>query len=263
MKFIDFKIQDHVAQLRLNRPEVRNAFKPEMIAEIRQVFENDIARDKSLRAVVLSGAGASFSAGGDLEWMKSMAQFSFEQNQQDARDLFAMYQAMKDCEVPLLGKIHGHAMGGGVGLTAVCDIVAAESSTKFALSEVRLGIVPAVISPFVLDKISVAWAHRYMLTGDQFSAQEAMTAGLVHFVGEQKTCDLFIQNILASLFDSGPEAVRETKKLLKFCLREKDSAKVQTECTKIIAERRSSAEGQEGLSAFLNKAKASFKVVPK
>jgi methylglutaconyl-CoA hydratase len=126
MKFIDFKIQDHIAHLRLNRPEVRNAFKPEMISEIRHVFENDIARDKSLRAVVLSGAGASFSAGGDLDWMKSMAQFTFEQNQQDARDLFAMYLAMKNCEVPLLGKIHGHAMGGGVGLAAVCDIVAAE-----------------------------------------------------------------------------------------------------------------------------------------
>lgn len=263
MKFIEFTIENQIARLKLNRPEVRNAFNPEMIAEIRKVFETDIAFEPKLRAVVLSGAGASFCAGGDLAWMRSMASFSFEQNQQDARELFTMYRAMRNCEVPLLANIHGHAMGGGVGLTAVCDIVAAEKSTSFALSEVRLGIVPAVICPFVLEKLSLPWAYRYMLTGDAFSAEQAQAAGLVHFIGAQKDCDLFLQNILNSLFTSGPEAVRETKKLLRYCRREQDLAKLEGQCSKVIAERRASAEGQEGLNAFLNKKKASFQQVLK
>ena len=261
-KYIQFSHQDQVAHLVLNRPDVRNAFNPEMISEIEEVFKTQLPLISGLRAVILSGAGSSFCAGGDLEWMKSMAEFSFEQNQSDAHELFTMFAMMKNCEIPLIGLIHGHAMGGGVGLTAVCDIVAAVENTEFALSEVRLGIVPAVISSFVLEKMSASSARRYMLTGDKFSAIEALSTGLVQFVGTKIACDSFIEDILKSLFESGPEAVRETKKLIKFCLSEKDPAKVQAECTRVIATRRASSEGQEGLKAFLNKTRPNFKMAP-
>ncbi len=259
-KFIQFSHQDHVAQLVLNRPNVRNAFNPEMIAEIKEIFQTQLPSISNLRALILSGAGSSFCAGGDLEWMKSMAQFSFAQNQADARELFSMFQLMKNCEIPLIGLIHGHAMGGGVGLTAVCDIVAAVDQTEFALSEVRLGVVPAVISTFVLEKMAPGLARRYMLTGDKFSATEALSAGLVHFVGSKAQCDTYVEDLLKSFFASGPEAVRETKRLLRFCMLESDLAKIESECSRIIAERRASAEGQEGLMAFLNKSKPSFKI---
>ncbi len=259
-KHIQFSHHDHIARLVLHRPEVRNAFNPEMISEIEEVFKIQIPLLSDLRAVVLSGSGNSFCAGGDLEWMKSMAKFSFEQNQNDARDLFSMFSLMKNCEVPLIGLVHGHAMGGGVGLTAVCDIVAAVEKTEFALSEVRLGIVPAVISPFVLEKMSSSSARRYMLTGDKFAAAEALASGLIHFVGSQAECDLFVSAILKSLFSSGPEAVRETKRLIKFCLYEKDFSKLESECSRMIATRRASAEGQDGLQAFLSKTQPKFKI---
>ena len=259
-KFIQFSHQDHIAHVVLNRPDMRNAFNPEMISEIEEIFKIQLPLISGLRAVLLSGAGASFCAGGDLEWMKSMAQFSFEQNHKDARELFSMFLSMKNCEVPLIGFVHGHAMGGGVGLAAVCDIVAAESHTEFALSEVRLGIAPAVISTFVLEKMTPSSARRYMLTGDKFSATEARDHGLVNFAGSKTECDSFIESILKSLFDSGPEAVRETKKLIKFCLFEKDLSRIESECTRLIATRRASPEGQEGLKAFLNKTKPNFKI---
>ncbi len=264
-KFIQFSHQDHVARIILNRPDVRNAFNPEMISEIEEVFKIQLPLISELRAVVLTGAGSSFCAGGDLEWMKSMAQFGFDQNLSDARDLFSMFSIIKNCPVPVIGYIHGHAMGGGVGLTSVCDIVAAEMNTEFALSEVRLGIVPAVISPFVLEKMTPSTARRYMLTGDKFTASEALRSGLINFAGSKSDCDIFLEGILESLFDSGPEAVQETKRLIKFCLFEKDLAKIESECTRVIATRRASPEGQDGLKAFLGKTKPKFKIsrVPK
>ncbi len=261
-KFVQFSHQNHVAHLVLSRPDVRNAFNSEMISEIDEIFRIQLPLLSDLRAVVLSGAGASFSAGGDLEWMKSMASFTIEQNHSDARSLFSMFAAMKTCEVPLVGYVHGHAMGGGVGLAAVCDIVACEKATEFALSEVRLGIAPAVIAPFVLEKMSLSSARRFMLTGDKFSASEALSAGLVNFIGTKADCDAYIESILKSLFDSGPLAVRAVKKHLNFCLYEKDLEKLEAECTSLIARLRTSPEGQEGLQAFLNKSKASFKLGP-
>lgn len=262
-KFVQFSHHNHVAYLVLNRPEIRNAFNSEMISEIEEIFRIQLPLLSDLRAVVLSGAGASFCAGGDLEWMKSMAEYTREQNIADARSLFSMFSLMKACEIPLIGLVHGHAMGGGVGLTAVCDIVACETATEFALSEVRLGIAPAVIAPFVLEKMSSSIARRYMLTGDKFSASEAFSAGLVHFVGSQSKCGGFVEGILKSLFDSGPLAVRAAKKHLKFCLYEKDISKLEDECTSVIANLRTSPEGQDGLQAFLNKSKATFRIPSK
>ena len=231
-----------------------------MISEIDEVFRSQIPLLSDLRAVMLSGSGASFSAGGDLEWMKSMANYSLDQNLTDASNLFSMFASMKNCEIPLIGYIHGHAMGGGVGLTSVCDIVACESETKFALSEVRLGIAPAVIAPFVLEKMSSSSARRYMLTGDSFTAREALACGLVHFVGNKTECDSFLNSVVKSLLDSGPQAVRATKKHIKFCLSENDLEKIEDECTRIIAGLRTSPEGQDGLQAFLTKSKPSFKI---
>jgi methylglutaconyl-CoA hydratase len=259
-KFVQFSHQDHVAHLVLNRPDVRNAFNQEMISEIEEIFQIQLPLLSDLRAVVLTGAGLSFSSGGDLEWMKSMVTYTMEQNLADARSLFSMFNSMKNCPVPLVGYVHGHAMGGGVGLTAVCDIVACENATEFALSEVRLGIAPAVIAPFVLEKMSPSSARRYMLTGDKFSAAEALAFGLVNFTGTKAECDTFIESTLKSFFDSGPEAVRAAKQHLKFCLFEKDVTKLEAECTRVIASRRVSAEGQDGLKAFLNKTKPNFKI---
>ncbi|MGE0761945.1 MAG: enoyl-CoA hydratase-related protein [Bdellovibrionales bacterium] len=251
MKHLLLKEVEQVCTVTLNRPDKHNAFHPEMIRELTEVFQA-LEKRSDLRAVVLEGAGPSFSAGGDLEWMKSMVKFSNEENVADADRLFAMYQAMAECSLPLIGCVHGNVMGGGLGLVAVCDIVCAEVSTKFSFSEARIGIAPAVISPWVLRKCPQGLVREVMLSARVFSADEAKSYGLIHQVGRSLEIDEFMRSTLHNFSQCGPQAVREAKRLMNFVASQSWSLQ-RGQATKVIAERRASAEGQEGLKAFLEK----------
>lgn len=240
-----------VMNVALNRPEKRNAFQPEMIRELTQVFAG-VESDPTVRAVLLTGEGVTFCAGGDLEWMKSMAQFTRDENLRDAEGLFDMFATIRSCPVPLIGRIHGHAMGGGLGLVALCDIVAAESRTVFCFSEVKWGLVPSVISPFVREKMEHRWAHEWMLTARTFTAADAQRASLIQFHGDTAQVDAYIEETLNLLNQAAPGALRETKKIL-LAQSQVDWKEMRRLTCQVIADRRVSAEGQRGLQAFLEK----------
>jgi methylglutaconyl-CoA hydratase len=222
------------------RPERRNAFDAALIAELTAAF----AGVGDARAVILSGDGPSFSAGADVEWMRSSIELSYDENVADARRLRAMLDAIDGCPAPVVARVQGHALGGGCGLVACCDVVIAEPSAQFAFSEVKLGIVPAVISPFALAKIGSSAARRFFVTGERFNADTALRIELVHEVTED--LDEAVAHVVRELLSSGPEAARAAKSIA----RHPASA---DETTRLIAERRTSAEGQEGLKAFLEK----------
>jgi methylglutaconyl-CoA hydratase len=225
----------------LARPERRNAFDAGLIAELTEAF-GSVPDD--VRAVLLSGDGASFSAGADVEWMRSSIELSYEENVADARRLRKMLESIDSCPAPVVARVHGHALGGGCGLVACSDIVASAPDTVFAFSEVKLGIIPAVISPFALAKIGPSAARRYFVTGEPFDARTALRIGLVHEVAED--LDATVRRIVENLHSAGPEAARHAKKLV---LERPDGLGTERR----IAQRRTSEEGQEGLRAFLEK----------
>lgn len=241
----------NVLTISLNRPEKRNAFFPEMIREITKAFKAT-AKDKELRAVLLTGEGPSFCSGGDLEWMKSMAKYSLQQNLKDADELFEMYWAIWNCPVPVVGKMFGHCFGGGAGMAAVCDIVAAESETQFCFSEVKWGLAPSVISPFVKSVASPSKVSEWFMTAKNFRAPEALAGGLIAFSGAMAEVDFFLEETFKNILNAAPEAVRETKKLVR-SYAAVDFKKARPKVTKLIAQRRISKEGQRGLEAFLEK----------
>ena len=229
-----------VLRVTLARPERRNAFDAALIAEVTEAFA-DVG---DTRAVVLSGEGEAFCAGADVEWQRASIDLSYEENVADALRLFAMCDAIDSCPAPVVARVHGYALGGGSGLVACSDIVVADSQTVFGFTEVRLGIVPAVISPFVLPRIG-AHARRYFLTGERFGAEVALRIGLVSEVANGNLDERFeavVQNLLAG----GPEAVRAAKELVH----DRPAGQGAAE---IAAARRTSAEGQDGLRAFLEK----------
>jgi methylglutaconyl-CoA hydratase len=251
MKYLIITEMDHVAYVKLHRPEMRNAFNPEMIAEITKTFL-DLEKRQDVRAVVLQGEGKAFCAGGDLNWMKEMVNFSFEQNLQDSTVLFEMFEAIAQCTLPVIGLVHGAAFGGALGLIAACDEVIAEEGTQFCFSEVKLGIAPAVISAFVQRKAVPGKIRPLMLSAVVFNPHIAQQAGLITEVVAAGDGHTALQRVLQPYMQAGPEAVRETKKLLNNL--ESFTWKQQKEATaKVIAERRASPEGQEGLRAFLEK----------
>lgn len=251
MKQLKITQNQNVVTVALNRPEKRNAFQPEMIGEITKFFKS-LQKDKKVRAVLLTGEGESFCSGGDLEWMKSMAKYSKKENLKDANDLFEMFWLIRNCPVPVIGKVCGHAFGGGAGLTAVCDIVAAEQKTQFCFSEVKWGLVPAVISPFVVERVRPTYIREWFLTARVFLANEAVMAGLANFEGNQADVDDYIEQTLGFILAAAPEAVRATKALHQSYSRI-DWKKMRPQVTKLIAQRRASEEGQLGLQAFLLK----------
>jgi methylglutaconyl-CoA hydratase len=222
------------------RPERRNAFDAELISELTEAF----SRADDVRAVVLAGEGKSFSAGADVDWMRSSIELTYEENVADARRLRMMLEAINSCPAPVIARVHGHALGGGCGLVACADIAVAAPDARFAFSEVRLGIIPAVISPFALAKIGPSAARRYFVTGERFDAQTALRIGLVHEVAED--LDGAVERILAELRRAGPEAVRHAKQLV---VERPDGLGTERR----IAQRRTSDEGQEGLRAFVEK----------
>jgi methylglutaconyl-CoA hydratase len=226
----------------LARPDRRNAFDAALIAELREAFQ-DVG---DARAVVLAGDGESFCAGADVEWMRSSIDLSYEENVQDARRLRQMLETIDECPAPVVVRVHGHALGGGLGLVACADIAVAASDAQFAFSEVKLGIVPSVISPFALAKIGPSAARRYFATGERFGADVALRIGLVHEVDDD--VDAALERVLGELLSAGPEAARHAKRLV---LDRPDALATERR----IAERRTSDEGQEGLRAFLDKRK--------
>jgi len=228
------------------RPERRNAFDAELIAELTEAFDG-VGDD--VRAVLLAGEGKSFSAGADVDWMRSSIELSYEENVADARRLRRMLETIDSCPAPVVARVHGHALGGGCGLVACSDIVVAAPDTKFAFSEVKLGIIPAVISPYALAKVGASAARRYFVTGERFDADTALRIGLVHEVAEE--LDAAVDAVVAELRTAGPEATRHAKKLV---LERPDGLGTERR----IAQRRTSDEGQEGLRAFLEKRDASW-----
>lgn len=246
MKNINITTEQDIKIIELNRSEVKNAFNPEMISEITEAFKN-FSADKSVRAIALKGAGTAFCAGADLNWMKSMVDFSFEQNITDSEKLWEMFEAIAFCEVPVIGLVHGAAFGGALGLIACCDYVLADESTKFSFSEVKLGLAPAVISSFVLRKCADAQVRPYMLNAEVFDSTTAQRMGLVHQIKNLNEANAEVKKFSGL----GIEALRETKKLLNQLNVSWSEQKKLT--TKVISERRMSHEGQERLKTFLKK----------
>jgi methylglutaconyl-CoA hydratase len=230
-----------VLRVTLARPERRNAFDPTLIDGLADAFA-DVG---DARAVVLDGEGHSFSAGADIEWMRASVDLTEEENVEDAMRFERMLEAVDACAAPVVARVHGHVLGGAAGLIACTDIAVAAEDTVFGFSEVRLGIVPAMISSFVIARIGPGAARRYFLTGERFSAREALRIGLVHEVPED--LDEACARIVESLLAGGPAAVRAAKRLVH------DAPLTAVEASRRIGERRASPEGQEGLRAFLEK----------
>jgi len=229
-----------VLRVTLARPKRRNAFDAALIAELTEAFA-DVG---DARAVVFAGDGPSFCAGADVEWQRSSIDLSYEQNVEDAMRLYRMLETIDACPAPVVCRVQGFALGGGSGLVACADVAVAAPDAVFGFTEVRLGIIPAVISPFVLAKIGPGAARRYFLTGERFGAEAALRIGLVHEVSDR--ADEVVDEVVAGILAGGPEAVRAAKRLA----RERPHGRATAE---IAAERRTSAEGQEGLRAFLDR----------
>jgi methylglutaconyl-CoA hydratase len=233
----------------LNRPEVRNAFNDELIARLADAFA---AVTKETRAVVLSGAGEAFCAGGDLEWMRKAAGYTHEENQRDALRLARLFRAIVDCPAVVIARVAGPAFGGGCGLVASSDIAIASDDSKFAFSEVKLGLIPATISPFVIPKIGAGHARALFATGEPFTAEHALRIGLVHEVVAKDQLDEAVNRKLKHIFASGQEAIHQAKRLIK------DHPLSLDDASRRLADARSGKEGKEGVAAFLEKRKASF-----
>ncbi len=245
-----------VATVTLARPDVRNAFDEAMIEDLTRAF-GEFTAGGEWRAVVLTGEGKSFCAGADVSWMRRAAGYSPEENREDARRMARMLRTIDTCPIPVVGKIFGAAIGGGVGLTAVCDIAVAAAGTVFSLAEVKLGILPAAISPYVLRAIGARNARDFFLTGERFDAAEARRIGLVHLVAEDGDLDAAVARKVDAILGSGPEAVAAAKNLIDRVARMGiDEAFPAT--ADAIAERRASSEGREGLTAFLEKRRPSW-----
>jgi methylglutaconyl-CoA hydratase len=246
-----------IEHLTLNRPDVRNAFNDEMIAELAAWADAQHA-DLTVRAAVLRGAGPVFCAGGDLAWMASTVGYTREQNLRDADALARMYSRLDTLPVPLIGCVQGAALGGGSGLAAVCDIVVASRDATFGFTEVRLGIVPAVISPYVVAKIGRSAARELFLTGARFSADRAREIGLVHAVVEAVDLEGEVRRVVEGILACGPQAIAATKALIRR-VATGPSAGTAALAAETLADARVSDEGQEGLRAFLDKRPAAWR----
>lgn len=241
-----------VVTVTMDRPEVRNAFDADLIARLRTTFEG-LHDEPELRAVVLTGADGIFSAGADLNWMKGMVGHSFEENVTDSRDFESMLRAVHACPRPVIARIEGHALGGGTGLVACCDIAVATRDALFAFSEVRLGIIPAVISPYVIRKVAPTHARHLFLTGERFDARRAREIGLVHDVVADDELDEVVSEVVDGLLRGGPRAQGEIKALLAELRRRPDLDDAADYTVETIARLRVSDEGQEGMNAFLER----------
>ncbi len=248
--------QNKIATITMRRAEMHNAFNVQLIEDLHTAF-TDLSTDQRLHAVVLTGDGPSFSAGADLNMMKASTTFTQEQNLNDALRLADLFDLINTYPCPVVARVNGTAMGGGVGLVSVCDIVIAAENARFAFSEVKLGIAPAVISPYVVRKIGETHARVLFVTGERFSAAHAREIGLVHIVASLEELDAAVEKVLRELLSSGPLAIRACKAIaMNVTHMDHDTARQYT--ARIIATLRVSDEGQEGLHSFLEKRKPSW-----
>jgi methylglutaconyl-CoA hydratase len=248
-----------VLEVRLCRPTRRNAFDPVMIECLHRVFA-DVGQDRQLRAVVLSAEGSVFCAGADLGWMRAMAAYTWEENHADARRLAQMFATLDQCPVPLVGRVQGDALGGGVGLLAVCDVVLATPDAGFTLSEVKWGLLPATIAPYVVRAIGARAARRYFLTAERMAAAQALDMGLVHEVCAPDALDDAVNAVLAAIVANGPEAVRACKQLVRDVAEVPLDEQLREDTARRIAHIRSGAEAQEGLRAFIERRPPAWRV---
>jgi methylglutaconyl-CoA hydratase len=249
---LDIQIQGRVARVFLNRPEVRNAFNDSVITELAETFTR-LGNDPGLRAIVLGGHGKAFCAGADLNWMKSMAGYGWEDNRADATRLAEMLWAVYACPLPVVGRLQGDCYAGGMGLAACCDVLVASEGMSFCLSEAKLGLLPATISPYVIRAMGEQAARRYFVTAERFSAAQAQTMGFVHEVVTADALDAKVDEITALLVANGPAAVKACKRLVQDFAGREITQELRAETARRIADIRASDEGREGVQAFLNK----------
>lgn len=242
-----------VASVKLNRPEVHNAFDDALIAELTQVFA-ELGSNQKVRLAVISGNGKSFCAGGDLNWMRGMKNYSREENIEDSKRLATMYARIRHFSKPLIGVVHGAALGGGSGLAAVCDFVVAAQDARFGFTETRLGILPAVIGPYAIEKIGVSAARAYFISGMQFSAETALHIGLIHRIAPSERLEIVQEEIIGEFLKAAPGASRNAKALIGKIVAS-SGASVTDLTVQTIADARVSQEGQEGMDALLSKRK--------
>ncbi|HEY6359982.1 MAG TPA: enoyl-CoA hydratase-related protein [Vicinamibacterales bacterium] len=256
--FIQVRREGPVEYVTLNRPDVRNAFNEQVIDEITR-WAAAVAADDQVRVAVLAGAGKAFCAGADLTWMSRMVSYTHDENVQDASAMAKMYASLDHLPIALVGRVHGAALGGGAGLVAVCDIVVAGEQATFGFTEVKVGIVPAVISPYVLTKVGMSATRELFLTGMRFDAARAKEIGLVHAVAQEAQLDACIGRYVSELLTAAPGAISTVKELLRKVWGRpvQDTMGITTDT---IAARRVSEEGQEGMKAFLEKRKPNWTV---
>jgi methylglutaconyl-CoA hydratase len=248
---IDVDVVNSVASVTLNRPEVRNAFNARMIAEISDAFA-ELSVHPDVRVIVLSGHGSSFSAGADISWMRASLDLGVEENVVDAERMWDMFAAIDTTPQPVIARIHGAALGGGMGLASCCDVVVASDGARFGFTEVKLGIIPAVISYFVLRKVGASWARALFVTGERFDAKVARDIHLVHRITPEDELNDAVAEKVTEILSSGPEAVKAAKALVDD-LHGISAQEARSLTARRIAELRASPEGQEGLKAFLEK----------
>lgn len=249
--------RDGVASLTLHRPDLHNAFDADLIAALTQALLG-MGRDDTIRVVVLAGAGASFSAGADLNWMQAMATASQADNREDALALARLMRVLDELPKPTIARVHGAAFGGGVGLVACCDIAIGAQEARFGLTESRLGLLPAVISPYLIAAIGARQARRWFATAETFDADQAHRIGLLHEVVNATALDTAVQRQVDLLLRAGPAAAASAKALVRRVAQGGDAAAIDAANADLIAQLRVSAEGQEGIGAFLDKRKPAW-----
>ncbi len=247
----------HVATVWMNRPDVRNAFNEQSIAELTHAFRT-LDKERAVRAIVLAARGTAFCAGADLNWMKKMAGYSEDENRADAEALAAMLHAIYDCSKPTVARVQGDCYAGGMGLVSACDIAVAAEGVEFCLSEVKLGLIPATIAPYVMRAMGERAAHRYFLTAERFSAQEAQRIGFVHEAVPAEQIDATVARITQALVAASPHALDECKRLLRDIGGETIDAELIADTARRIAAVRVSPQGREGIQSFLEKRKPSW-----
>ncbi len=257
MKHLLLHYEAGVATVTLNRPEVRNAFNDEVIAEVMAVL-HELGQRAEVRCVVLAGNGPAFCAGADLNWMKRMADYTREQNLEDASGLARMLEVLYRCPKPTVARVHGDVYAGGTGLVAACDVAVSVDTAQYCLSEVRLGLIPATISPYVIRAMGARAAHRWFLTAERFSAAEAHRIGLVHEVVTADRLDAKVAEIAQALVQAGPEAVKACKQLVHDVAGHDITASLIRRTVEGIADIRASEEGREGIRSFLEKRKPAW-----
>lgn len=258
---LQMELAGGVASVWLNRPAVRNAFNEMAIAELTHVFQA-LGTDERVKVIVLGARGIAFCAGADLNWMKKMASYTDAENRADAAQLAAMLAAIYTCPRPVIAKVQGDCYAGGMGLVAACDIAVAACEVQFCLSEVKLGLIPATISPYVLKAMGENAARRYFLTAERFSAVEAQRIGFIHQTSTVAELDDAVDNIVKSLLANSPHAVREAKRLVRDMAGQAVTAELIDDTVGRIAAIRASDEGREGVCSFLEKRKPSWLETP-